>query len=127
MIVQDNFNPYPKDLLPTKFIYPVKYLEISENPKLVNHNKDYHFRWWFEDAVNEGSKLSYRLRNDKIEGLNLVPFAQNGDWLANFDGDDTSGNPRVVVVDLGDLPFHMICEDFADWLTKAEQDYWSLS
>ena len=124
MIVQDNFNPYPKDLLPTKFIYPVKYLEISENPKLVSHNKDYHFRWWFEDAVNEGSKLSYRLRNDKIEGLNLVPFAQNGDWLANFDGDDTSGNPRVVVVDLGDLPFHMICEDFADWLTKAEQDYW---
>ena len=124
MIVQDNFNPYPKDLLPTKFIYPVKYLEISENPKLVNHNKDYHFRWWFEDAVNEGSKLSYRLRNDKIEGLNLVPFAQNGDWMAYFDGDDISGNPRVVIVDLGDLPFHMICEDFDDWLTKAEQDYW---
>lgn len=123
MIVQGKFNPYPKNLLPIKFIYPVKYLEISENPKLVNHNKDYHFRWWFEDAVNEGSKLSYRLRNDKIEGLNLVPFAQNGDWLANFDGDDHSGDPKVIVVDLGDLPFYMTCENFADWLTKAEQDY----
>ena len=124
MIVQGKFNPYPKNLLPNKFIYPVKYIEISDNPKLVNHNEDYHFRWWFEDADNEGSKLTYRLRNDKIEGFNLVPFAQNGDWLANFDGDDFSGDPKVIVVDLGDLPFYMTCENFTDWLAKAEQNYW---
>ncbi len=124
MIKQKSFKPYPIQMLPDRFIYPVKYLKISENPKLVNHNKDYHFRWWFEDAANEGSKLSYRLRNDKIEGLNLVPFAQNGDWLAYFYADDHSGDPRVIVVDLSDLPFHMICANFDDWLAKVEQDYW---
>lgn len=117
MIVQDKFNPCPKNLLPIKFIYPIKYLEISENPKLVNHNKGYHFRWWFEDANSDVSKLSYKYRNDKIEGFNLIPFANNGEWEAYFDGDNHSGNPRVIVVDLSDLPFHMICENFADWLT----------
>lgn len=122
MIKQKSFKPYPVEILPKKFIYPTLYLKLADNTATVQ--SDEYFQWWFEDAFNEGSKLSYRLRNDNIEGLNLVPFAQNGDWLANFDGDDHSGDPKVIVIDLSDLPFHMICENFADWLTKAEQDYW---
>lgn len=44
--------------------------------------------------------------------------------MAYFDGDDCSGDPRVIVVDLTDLPSFMIFENFNEWLTKAEQDYW---
>ncbi|MGP5311211.1 hypothetical protein [Psychrobacter faecalis] len=53
-----------------------------------------------------------------------MPLAKNGDWAAYFDEDDHSGDPKIIVVDLSDLPFHMICENFNEWLAKAEQDYW---
>ena len=122
MMKQKIFKPYPTELLPDGFVYPACYLQLAKCTKTV-HSDEY-FQWWFEDAFNEGSKLSYRLRNDHIEELNLVPFAQNGDWLANFDGDDKSGDPKVIVIDLSDLPFHMICANFDDWLAKVEQSYW---
>lgn len=121
-MIKKSFKPYPAEILPKGFIYPTRYLELADNTATVQ--SDEYFQWWFEDADNEGSKLAYRFRNDKIEGLNLVPFAQNGDLLANFDGDDHSGNPRVVIVDLGNLPFHLFFDNFDDWLAKAEQDYW---
>ena len=124
MIVQKKFNTYPLNLLPCGFDYPIEYLKISANPKLVHHDKDHEFRWWFEDFGTESADLAYKYRNYDTPTLNLIPFAQNGEWIANFDGNDQSGNPKVVVVDHGDLPFHMIFEDFSDWLTKAEQDYW---
>lgn len=122
MIKQKNFKPYPIEILPDGFIYPARYLQLANCTKTVY--SDEYFQWWFQDAETEGGKLSYELRNDKIKGFNLIPLAKNGDWMAYFDGNDHSGDPKVIVVDLGDLPFYMTCENFTDWLAKAEQDYW---
>lgn len=124
MIVQEKFNTYPQNLLPYGFEYPIEYLKISENPKLINHNKKHEFRWWFKDFGTESAQLAYKYRNCDIPTFNLVPFAQNGEWIASFDGSDQSGNPKVIVIDLDDSPFHTIFENFDEWLAKAEQDYW---
>ena len=56
----------------------------------------------------------------KTERFKWLPLADSGDWSAYFDGDD----PRIIVVDLSNLSFHIICENFNEWLAKAEQDYW---
>ena len=122
MIKQKSFKPYPAEILPKDFSYPTRYLELADSTATVQ--SDEYFQWWFVDAETDGGKLCYRLRNDDIEELNLVPFAKNGDLLANLDGDDHSGNPRVVIVDLGNLPFYLSCDNFDVWLAKAEQDYW---
>lgn len=122
MIKQKSFKPYPVEILPDRFIYPARYLQLANCTKTVQ--SDEYFQWWFYEFGTQAAELAFTLRNEDIEGFNLVPFAKNGDWLANFDGDDFSGDPKVIVVDLGDLPFYMTCENFTDWLAKAEQDYW---
>ena len=122
MFKQKSFKPYPIELLPDGFIYHARYLQLANCTNTVQ--SDEYFQWWFLDSTTEGAKLSYNLRNNKIKDFNLVPFAQNSEWMAYFDGDDCSGDPRVIVVDITDLPFHMIFENFNEWLAKAEQDYW---
>ena len=122
MIKQKSFKPYSSKILPVGFVYPATYIQLTKNTEAVK--SDEYFQWWFLDSTTEGSKLSYSLRNNKIKDFNLVPFAQNSEWMAYFDGDDCSGDPRVIVVDLTDLPSFMIFENFNEWLTKAEQDYW---
>lgn len=124
MILQKSFSPYPDTWLSKNFIYPRSYLRLSKSTESIFYNEKYRFPWWFEDYKEDRKSLTWQLRNNNIPSLNLVPFAKNGDWLANFDGNDTSGNPRVIVVDLGDLPFHMIIKDFDERLLLAEQDYW---
>jgi len=122
VIKQKSFKPYPIEILPDGFIYPARYLQLANCTKTVK--SDEYFQWWFLDSKTEGSKLSYSLRNNKIKDFNLVPFAQNSEWMAYFDGDDCSGDPKVMVVDITDLPFHMVFKNFNEWLAKAEQDYW---
>ena len=122
MIKQKSFKPYSSKILPVGFVYPATYIQLTKNTETVK--SDEYFQWWFLDSTTEGAKLSYSLRNNKIKDFNLVPFAQNSEWMAYFDGDDCSGDPRVIVVDLTDLPSFMILENFNEWLTKAEQDYW---
>ena len=122
MIKQKSFKPYSSKILPVGFVYPATYIQLTKNTEAVK--SDEYFQWWFLDSTTEGAKLSYSLRNNKIKDFNLVPFAQNSEWMAYFDGDDCSGDPRVIVVDLTDLPSFMILENFNEWLTKAEQDYW---
>lgn len=122
MIKQKSFKPYSSKILPVGFVYPAAYIQLTKNTEAVK--SDEYFQWWFLDSTTEGSKLSYSLRNNKIKDFNLVPFAQNSEWMAYFDGDDCSGDPKVMVVDITDLPFHMIFKNFNEWLAKAEQDYW---
>ncbi|KAA0925446.1 hypothetical protein FQ082_08315 [Psychrobacter sp. ANT_H56B] len=122
MIKQESFRPYPVEILPAGFIYPARYLQLANCTNTVQ--SDEYFQWWFLDSITEGAKLSYSLRNNKIKDFNLIPFAQNSDWMAYFDGDDCSADPRVIVVDLTHLPSFMIFENFDEWLAKAEQDYW---
>lgn len=122
MIKQKSFKPYPIEMLPDGFVYLATYIQLTENKETVKSDEDY--QWWFLDSITEGAKLSYSLRNNKIKDFNLIPFAQNSDWMAYFDGDDCSADSRVIVVDLTHLPSFMIFENFDEWLVKAEQDYW---
>lgn len=104
------------------------FLFIGGITQLANCTKtvqsDEHFQWWFYEFGTQAAELAFTLRNNDIEGFSLVPFAKNGDWLASFDGSDKSGNPKVIVFDLTYLPSLMICNNFDEWLAKAEQDYW---
>lgn len=52
MIKQKSFKPYLTEILPAGFIYPARYLELSENTETVQ--SDEYFQWWFQDAETEG-------------------------------------------------------------------------
>ncbi|WP_330961314.1 hypothetical protein [Photobacterium sp. 53610] len=117
--MQDKFSPYNANLLPVGFEYPDKYLNISAHNNLPNG-----FVWWFEDANTEGSKLAWELRSAykdwfNIGDRNLIPFAQFNDDVAFFDGNDTTGNPRVIVIDLGNKKRSYELLDFDVWLCEA--------
>ena len=51
-----------------------------------------------------------------IGNKNLIPFAQLNDDAAFFDGDDTSGNPQVFIIDLGNKNRTYVETDFNAWL-----------
>lgn len=51
----------------------------------------------------------------------MIPFARLFDWAAYFDGDDITGNPKVYVFDLGDMPHHVCFKDFSEWLENASK------
>lgn len=113
-----SFSVYSKEQLPINFTYPDSFLELSENTSVLGSVSN--FSWWFEDAQSETGRLAYTLRNEHSNGLNLIPFARLFDWAAYFDGDDTSGDPKVYVLDLGDLPHCVELKNFDEWLDKAK-------
>ena len=119
-MMSSTFSVYSKEQLPTGFNYPVTYLQLAQDTSALDAIP--YFAWWFEDASTEGGELAYFCRNC-VEGMNLIPFARNGDWAANFDGNDTSGDPKVYVLDLGDLPHCVELKNFDDWLDKAKNHY----
>ncbi|MFB6349235.1 hypothetical protein ACFBZI_07360 [Moraxella sp. ZJ142] len=124
---QISFSPYPQQMLLEGFSYPQSYLKLSQDTSTINWSSQYLFPWWFEDHGTEGAELAYRFRksDSDIVGLNLIPFAQNGDWEAYFNADDTSGNPQVIVIDLSDTKYVSYCDDFDSWLKMAEQNGWT--
>lgn len=124
--MQSSFNPYPDELLPPGFKYPKSYLKIASQPDLIVYKGSYHFfEWIFESYGTQGSKLAYQSRNDHLPNTNLIPFAYRATrWGAYFDGDDTSGDPRTIVVDFFRLPNHSVHRSFDVWLSLALQDYW---
>ncbi|MEF1285951.1 hypothetical protein QTN94_19040 [Vibrio sp. M250220] len=120
--MQKKFNRYPARLLPEKFSYPEKYIRLSEQNDLPSE-----FVWWFEDANAESGKLAWELRFTYKDWLNigernLIPFAQLNDDAAFFDGDDTKGNPNVIVIDLGNKQRSYELPDFESWLDDALED-----
>lgn len=120
--MQNNFQTYSSSQLPAGFKYPERYLELARCNDL---HKD--LVWWFEDATTESGKLAWRLRHSHgewpdMEGRNLIPFAQLNDDAAFFDGGDLNGNPRVVVIDLGNKARAYLLPSFDDWLHSSLQD-----
>jgi len=110
------FTPYPDRILPDGFKYPDRYLELSKGidvpEKLI---------WEFEDTENEEiSRLAWQ--NSKKRGENLIPFAQERDYKAYFDGNDTTGDPGVIVIDLGNTENTYYRENFAAWYQDALED-----
>ena len=124
MIKQSAFHPYPSEMLPKGFVYPENYLKLAQSTHSIQYDEEYMFPWWFVDYGTKGAILSYELCHTQIPNRNLIPFAQNGAWKAYFDGDSSVGNPKVIVIDLDNLPFHMVINHFDDWLLLAEQEYW---
>ncbi|WP_373359055.1 hypothetical protein ACEN3H_08705 [Acinetobacter lactucae] len=110
---QNNFKPFSEDELPQGFNYPVKYLKLSKNLKSL-HSIPY-FSWWFYDAVeplDETMDIYFSLTGCK----NLIVFARDGDWAACFDATDYSGDPKVLVYDLGNRENHYEKKNFDEWL-----------
>ncbi|MEK7454986.1 MAG: hypothetical protein AABZ76_08690 [Pseudomonadota bacterium] len=112
------FKLYSPRVLPEKFRYPAmleRFAQTGEHPFL--------YPWWFVDAESEAGALFFDIRQN--DGRNLIPFAKVDDGrgdLACFDGDDGSGNPRVLmlVLDGSDRFYNFM--DFDDWLFAAKKD-----
>lgn len=117
--MQKTFRTYDIERLCPGFKYPSKYLELAKLNDLPDN-----FPWWFDDADTEGGQLSLKLRGsyDSWVGVgrkNLIPFAQLNDDAAFFDGDDLSGDPKVIVIDLGNKERAYELQNFEAWLHDA--------
>ena len=112
------FQLYATDTLPPGFEYPSKLQEFAVSghyPAIVP--------WWFVDADSKAGKLFYSIRQH--DGRNLVPFAKVDDGrgdIACFDGDDSSGNPHVLMLVLDESGRSYSYADFDHWLQAALQD-----
>ncbi|WP_430511449.1 hypothetical protein [Pannonibacter phragmitetus] len=120
---QRAFTPFPSDHLPEGFVYPAHYLEHAKSLSYPMN-----FIWWFNDCSN-GIDPDWDLRlHWQSEGwrymdeIDPIPFARNGDWAAFFDGNDRNGDPKVVVVDLGNKMNSYKLSNFDVWLHRALQD-----
>lgn len=59
------------------------------------------------------------------DGRNLIPFAKVDDGrgdVACFDGDDSTGNPQVLMLVLDESGRSYSFADFEAWLAAAEAD-----
>jgi hypothetical protein len=112
------FQLYTKDLLPPGFEYPNKLREFAASgqyPAIAP--------WWFVDANSKAGELFYSIRYH--DGRNLVPFAKVDDGrgdIACFDGDDSSGNPPVLMLVLDESGRSYSYAGFDQWLQAALQD-----
>ena len=85
--------------------------------------------WWFPNEEFGHATRAWSNRHHwqskgwlYLDDIDPIPFARNGDWAAYFDGNDRSGDPRVVVVDLGNKENSYKLENFDAWLTQALKD-----
>lgn len=124
MIIQNEFNLYPSNMLPERFCYPEKYVRISNDTSLIPYIQLHNFHWWFENYGTEGAEVAYIFRNSILPDLNLIPFASNGEWEAYFDGNDVTGNPRVIVINLDNIENHEFFNSFEEWFELAIKDTW---
>jgi hypothetical protein len=120
---QTSFSPYGMDILPSGFVYPKRYLELSKHMDLSD------IRWWFENSDTEAGLLSWEFRHEwgkngwlYLDVIDPIPFARFGDLATYFDGNDKSGNPMVVEADLGNKGGSHKYADFDAWLSEAMKD-----
>jgi hypothetical protein len=109
------FDDYP---LPAGFKFPRHYLELAETISIE-------LRYW--DLMFESKEFALRwarILQEQFSDPNLVPFAKSkgSDDVMCFDGADTSGDPKVMVI-------HTFCEpgwefrgeyaNFSEWLEEV--------
>ncbi len=112
------FQLYSNAQLPIGFKYPVGLLELTAGSEQLDI-----YPWLFIDAPSKVGELSYAVR--QTDGRNLIPFASVEDDrkdIACFDGNDTTGNPAVLMLILDDSGRSYSYIDFADWLRVAQTD-----
>ncbi|WP_428633996.1 SMI1/KNR4 family protein [Sedimenticola sp.] len=120
--MQTSFTPYSNDMLPQGFKYPEQYIQFSKGISFPMG-----LVWWFEDANTDAGKLGWQLRPNyrnwrNMADHNLIPFAQMNDAAAFFDGDNTNGDPKVIVLDLGNKNRSYELPNFDAWLKDALED-----
>ena len=118
MTMQEPFKPYPRDLLPRGFRYPQRYLNFAETGEYPAI-----YPWWFIDAESEVGRLAYEV--GRLENAMLVPFAKIDDSagdIACFDGNDSTGNPRIIMLITDGSGRAYSFNDFDDWLSAATRD-----
>lgn len=120
---QKFFTPFPKELLPEGFRYPERYISHSQS---MDYPK--YFLWWFSDnkeKIDSDWTFRHHWQSEGwlyLDEIDPIPFARNGDWAAYFDGNDHSGDPRVVVADLGNKKNSYKLSNFDVWLDQALKD-----
>lgn len=122
--MSDRATPYSADLLPQGFSYPAGYLRLAE-PGAVPKG----LIWWFPGEEFGHAASEWKLRNHwaadgwhALAGIDPIPFARNGDFAAFFDGNHRSGDPPVVVVDLGNRQKGRRLANFEAWRQEALED-----
>ncbi|WP_072490575.1 hypothetical protein [Granulibacter bethesdensis] len=120
----DKVTPYPKEILPSGFSYPKNYLRFAEEVEVPDE-----LIWWFpgEEFDHAAAEWEFRLVWKSkgwlyLDDIDPIPFARNGDWAAFFDGNDLSGDPKVVVVDLGNKENSYRLPNFDAWFDRALWD-----
>ncbi len=112
------FELYPRDWLPVGFKYPKMLQEFAATgvyPVITP--------WWFVDANTKAGKLIASVAPGF--GRNLVPFSKVDDGrddVACFDGGDTSGDPKVLMLVLDDSGRQYGYANFDAWLEAALMD-----
>lgn len=117
---QNQFRPYSDIELPSGFKYPKSYLNLSMNLNDINNIP--YFSWWFSDTeepLSEHMNIYFNLTGRQ----NLIEFARDGDWAACFDAMDHSGNPKVLVYDLGNKENFYEKNNFEEWLEFVKENY----
>ncbi len=116
--------PYSEEILPQGFFYPESYLRLAGPAEIPDR-----LIWWFpNDKFGHAARAwDHRLYWQSegwlyLDEIDPIPFARNGDWAAFFDGNDHSGDPKVVVVDLGNKKKSYKLPSFDVWLNQALRD-----
>lgn len=116
------FVPYADDLLPEGFKYPELYIRISQGSGFPEG-----LVWKFTDAYAPNGELIWEVGAAHegwrvISNRNLIPFAQSGNETAFFDGNDISGEPIVVIIDLINNEYMYELTNFDEWLKYALEE-----
>lgn len=112
------FSTYAQQKLPGGFKYPPRLLKFAAGEEVAEL-----FPWVFIEANGQVGALAYEVRN--ADGRNLVPFASVEDDrkdIACFDGNDTSGDPPVLMLVLDDSGRSYSYANFEEWLKAAQED-----
>lgn len=112
------FELYTGKQLPPEFVYPDEIQDFAETGEYPNFGP-----WWFIDANSKAGKLAYSVRQH--DGRNLIPFAKVDDGrgdVACFDGDDKTGEPKVLMLVLDDSGRSYSFANFAEWKAAALKD-----
>lgn len=108
-------------MLPHGFCYPEHYLRLVQGTGVPNS-----LIWDFpDDQFGHAARAWENRYYWQSEGwlyldeIDPIPFARSGDWAAFFDGNDHSGDPKVIVVDLGNKRSSYKLPNFDAWFDRA--------
>lgn len=109
---------YSRELLPSRFQYPPSFMEFLRSGASTDL-----YPWVIVETSSDVGRLLFSLAN--ADGRNLIPFAslENGDGdAACFDGNDTTGDPAILMLILDGSNRNYSFANFDEWLQKAKSD-----